>query len=240
MNNLDAINRRQSRRAYQTTPIAPDKVLKLNSLIQEYNAQSGLSIQLIEDGKEAFRGLNITYGMFSGIQSFIAMIGKKSDSNLYEKLGYYGELLVLEATKLGLGTCWIGATFNRKKCPCELQEDENLILIISIGNTLEKKTFKENTIYKLVHRRTKSAEQLYTADGTTPEWFLAGMKTVQKAPSAMNAQPVHFEYKNGVVTAEVSNSNGYQLIDLGIAKSHFEIAAGGKFELGNKGAFVKA
>ena len=240
MNNLEAINERQSRRAYLVTPIAPDNTLKLNNLIKEYNALSGLTIQFIEDGKEAFHGLNISYGMFRGVQSFIAIVGKKDDNNLLEKTGYYGELLVLEATKLGLGTCWIGGTFNRKKCPCTLQEDETLVLIISIGNVIAKKTFKENTIYKLVHRRTKSVEQLYTADGIVPGWFLAGMTAVQKAPSAMNAQPVHFEYKGGLATAAVSLTNHYQLIDLGIAKAHFEIAADGKFENGNKGAFIKA
>ena len=239
MNEIDAINMRQSRRSYQSTPIAPDKRLKLRAIIEEYNQESGLSIQLIEQGKEAFQGLNVSYGMFSGVQSFFAMVGKKSDPNLKEKIGYYGELLVLESTKLELGTCWIGATYNHKKCPCVLDEDESLVLIITVGNVNQKKSFKENIIYKVTHRRTKTIEQLTLTDSPLPEWFIEGMEAVKKAPSAMNLQPVLFQFKNGVVTAKVSNTENHQLIDLGIAKAHFELGACGKFEFGNNAPFKK-
>ncbi|MCL1873280.1 MAG: hypothetical protein FWF85_04100, partial [Clostridiales bacterium] len=34
-----------------------------------------------------------------------------------ERLGYYGELWLLQATALGLATCWVGGTFKRKLCP---------------------------------------------------------------------------------------------------------------------------
>jgi len=239
MNEIDAINLRQSRRSYQSTAIAPNKCQKLRACIDKYNLESGLSIQLIEQGKEAFQGLNVSYGMFSGVQSFFAMVGKKSDPDLKEKIGYYGELLVLEATKLELGTCWIGATYNRKKCPCVLEKDESLILIITVGNVNLKKTFKENLIYKATHRRTKTIEQLTLTDGPAPEWFMEGMEAVKKAPSAMNLQPVLFQFKEGVVTAKISNTENHQPIDLGIAKAHFELAAGGKFEFGNNAIFQK-
>jgi nitroreductase len=239
MTDLDAIELRQSRRTYLNTPIAVSSLRKLKAAIDEYNQLSGLSIQFIDDGHEAFQGINISYGMFHGVRSFIAIVAKTSDQNAKEKAGYYGELLVLKATKLGLGTCWVGGSFNRKHCPCKVLSDEALLIIITIGNVADRKDLKENIIYKLVRRHTKSLEELYSSDTPVPDWFLKGMKAVQKAPSANNRQPVYFSYKSGIVTAQVKSTDNHEQINLGIAKAHFEIGAGGKFELGNVAVLIK-
>lgn len=239
MTDLEAIELRQSRRSYLDTRVSLDSIRRIKAAIENYNRLSGLSMQFIEDGHEAFQGFNLTYGMFSGVRSFIAIIGEVSDAYADEKAGYYGELLVLEATKLGLGSCFVGGTFNRKHCPCTIKDNERLVIIIPIGNVEAKKGFKENTIYKLVHRHTKAAQELYSSDTQVPGWFLEGIKAVQKAPSAMNRQPVHFTYQSGAVTAEVSKPESHEAIDLGIAKAHFELAAGGRFSFGNKAPFKK-
>ncbi len=239
MNHLEAIDLRQSRRAYLPQPIDSTQLIKLKSEIEQCNKESALSIQLVEDGSEAFSGFNLGYGMFQGVRSYFALVGTTSDEHLREKAGYFGEKLVLEATKLGLGTCWVGGTFNRNRCACTVHEDETLALIITVGPIPAKKPFRENAIYKLAHRGTKSLEQLYTSDIPAPDWLINGMRCVQKAPSAVNLQPVLFHYEQGDLWAEVKNSNSYQLVDLGIAKLHFELGSGkGTFELGNRGKFI--
>lgn len=239
MNDIEAIELRQSRRSYLTFPLEASTIEYFNTLIKEYNKQSGLSIQLIEDGKASFKGFSPAYGLFHGVQSYFAMVGKSSDPHLNEKIGYYGALLVLEATKLGLGTCFVAATYNRDRCKCKVEAGEELICLITVGHVNENKGFKERTIYKMVHRKSKSIEQLYTSEGTVPDWFIQGMKAVQKAPSAMNQQPVQFQYKENIVTANVADASGHLGIDLGIAKLFFEKAAQGKFEFGNDAPFSK-
>ena len=63
------------------------------------------------------------------------------------------------------------------------------------------------------------------------------MEAVRLAPSAMNRQPVFFELKNGVVTARVSPS-AWAPVDLGVAKAHFDLAAGpGHWAWGSGAAF---
>ncbi len=238
MTNLEAIARRISRRSYLGTPIAPEQVNALRALIDGCNTKSGLHIQFIEDGSKAFKGLSKSYGMFSGVRSLLALVGKKADAHLEEKLGYYGELLVLEATKLGLGTCWVGGTFDAKSCPCELGTDERLACVIPIGNVPSDTTRKEKTILGLVHRKARPLEYFYTADTALPDWFIEGVKAVQRAPSAINRQPVHLYYKDGVATATLRGDGNP--IDLGIAKLHFELAAGGSFAMGNNAIFTKA
>lgn len=70
-------------------------------------------------------------------------------------------------------------------------------------------------------------------------WFLSGMETVMRAPSAINLQPVMFTVDKCVITAHVSEKRTTDLVDLGIAKLHFEIASHGTFTLGNGGEFKK-
>ena len=60
------------------------------------------------------------------------MIGKKSD-DLDEKLGYYGERLVLEAQALGLNTCWVGLTYSKQAEHLTIGKDEKLVCVIALG-----------------------------------------------------------------------------------------------------------
>jgi len=234
MNTLEAISIRKSRRSYISTSIDTNIVSHFEELIKEYNAKEKLHIQFIKEGSEPFRGLKNSYGMFSGVQSFFALAGPKDDENSREKLGFYGELLVLEATKYNLGTCWVGGTYNKKLCPCNLNDNEELFCVIIVGNVEEKTSFKENAIYKLAHRSTKPIEALYSSKENVPSWFIEGMKAVQKAPSAINKQPVNFSLLNGIVTASVPDKAAHERFDLGIAKAHFEIATQrGTWEWGN-------
>lgn len=235
---MEIINKRKSRRDYLLTEIDIDKVVRLESLIDEYNKKSGLSIEFLEDGSSAFNGIKKSYGMFKNVRSLIVLKGDKDDISLKEKIGYFGELLVLEATRLSLGTCWVGGTFDRDSLEREF-ENEQVVAVIPIGNVKETSGVKENLIYKLVHRKTKSIEEMYTSDEKVADWFLKGMEAVQKAPSTRNTQKVIFEYKEGIVKASVPETYVFDLVDLGIAKAHFELVAGGTFEIGNNGVFTK-
>jgi nitroreductase len=237
MDYLEVIEQRRARRSYLETPVDKEKLDHLSSLIKRYNEEADLSITLVLDGTQAFGSFKKSYGMFKNVRSLIALIGKKQDPNQKEKLGYYGELLVLEATNLGLGTCWVGGTFDRGSKFVDIKQDEELVCVIPIGNIGQEKTFKEKLIHKMSHRKSKSIEELFKSDSPIPQWFMDGMKAVQKAPSAFNLQPVKFEYKNGKVTAFVEDTRF--LTDLGIAKAHFSLTAGGSFEFGNHGDFHK-
>lgn len=237
MTNIEAIDNRRSRRLYLQTPIEGEKLMVLQQLIDLYNQKSGLSIRFVEDGSAAFDGLRKSYGLFSGVRSLLAMIGKREDVDLKEKLGYYGELLVLEATKMDLGACWVGGTFDRNSHIVTLADDEVLVCVIPIGNT-EELSFREKMVHQMVARKSKTIGEMLISDVKVPGWISDGLKAVQKAPSAVNHQPVRFEFKAGVLKASVEDDGKFNLVDLGIAKAHFEIAANGYFKTGNEGEFV--
>jgi nitroreductase len=237
----EAINTRCSRRTYLPKPVDYGCINKLRSLIDEYNQKAGLNMQLALNHSEAFDGLLKSYGMFKGAKNYIGLIESENDPFSREKLGYYGELLVLEATDMRLGTCWVGGTFDRKRCPFVLSDHEKITCVITFGNVPSERSMREKLIFSMTHRKSKTADELYEADAPLPGWFRSGINAVQKAPSAVNRQPVKFAYKNNIVTASVKDINTSSMaLDLGIAKLHFELGAGGGiWEWGNGAVFQK-
>ena len=234
---LESIDERRSRRLYLNKPIEASQISKINTLIERYNVESGLSIRFVEDGSAAFNSFRKSYGLFSGVRSLLVLAGPKDDPFLKEKAGYFGEMLVLEATMLGLGTCWVGGTFDTKNISEQLSNVEELVCVIPIGY-VETLSFKEKMVHQMVAGKSKSIEQLLQSDTKLPEKILDGMKAVQKAPSAANRQPVRFQYENGQLKAFTNDDGKFNLVDLGIVKAHFNLATGGRFELGNAAQFI--
>ncbi|MCL2031026.1 MAG: nitroreductase family protein [Oscillospiraceae bacterium] len=239
---LRAIEDRRSRRKYVPERLPPSAAEVLETFIAGLGEKENLKMRLVLDNGKAFNGLRRSYGMFFGVRNYIALIGDDSDRLRLEKLGYYGQWLILHATALGLGTCWVGGTFDRKLCPVETEDGESIACAITVGKTPPKLSVRERLLHRLTHRTSKTAEQMYTADGPVPEWFLSGMNAAQKAPSAVNRQPVTFAYRDGAVTASAEDINAAgAALDLGIAKLHFELGAGGgAWAFGNGAAFTKS
>lgn len=238
MNMREAINRRCSRRTYLPEYLREKDAKPLFQMIQEINREQGLHLQLITDEGNISK-IRMSYGMFKNVHGFIAMAGRKDDPNLKEKLGYYGEKLVLLATSAGLGTCWVGGTYKKDSCMCDIEPGESLEAVITVGYVEVDKRTKEKMISSFVKKKGKRAEQMLKTDDNIPDWIIQGMEMVEKAPSALNAQPVEFLWKNGKFTAGVNIKNGFEEIDLGIAKLHFELGTqkAGYWELGNGAAF---
>jgi nitroreductase len=240
MTDLQAIDRRTSRRSYAGTSLSQEDCDAMIAWTQWADQASGLSFMLMHDGREAFQGLHRSYGLFDGVRSVLLIKGSRQDSDRKEKAGYYGERIVLEATKRGLGTCWVGGTYRRSSIMPNVADEEELICVITIGNVEERRSFRETIIHGLTARRSKTVQELVESDESLPEWFLRGIHAVQKAPTAVNSQKFIFTYQNGKVSAHVPDRSMFDLVDLGIGKLHFEIGSeAGHFAPGNHGEFIK-
>lgn len=219
MNIEEAIDTRFSVRNYNDKPLQADVITTLNKKITECNTLSGLHIQLVTDEPKAFNGI-MSYGKFSGVRNYIVMAGRKSDSFEYN-IGYYGEQLVLLAQQLGLGTCWVGLTYKKVKGTFTLAEGEKVACVIAIGY--------HDSAYRC--HKSKDVKDVSNADEDTPQWFINGVTSALKAPTAINQQKFFFEYiknPNGkplVAARRRFSLAGYTKLDLGIACLHFEIGA---------------
>ncbi len=218
---INAIPLRHSVRRYKSVPLSEEIVETLRKEIEECNQASGLHIQLVTNEKRAFTGL-LAYGSFSGVENYLVMVRKK-DALSGEKVGYYGERLVLTAQSMGLNTCWVGLSYRNVKGYYEVGSDEKVACMIAIG-------YGET---QGVTHKIKTINQVSNASEQTPEWFARGVEAALLAPTAINQQKFSFEYlgNNGgslpVVKANRGSSAvGYTHIDLGIAKFHFETVVG--------------
>ena len=221
MNLIEAIEARHSVRKYIVKPIPQEIIDTLQAKVEECNKLGNLHIQLVTNEPKAFKG-KMAYGTFSGVTNYFAMVGAKAD-DLAERIGYYGEQLVLLAQTLGLNTCWVGLTYNKVKEAYSVEDNEKLCCMIALGYGNEPgRTMKRKTV-----------EQVSNVSDTTPKWFHDGVVAALLAPTAVNQQKFHFEYL-GTQTDNIHRVKaekgfsllGYTRIDLGIAKLHFEIGAG--------------
>ena len=216
----EAIKARHSVRKYIDKPIDENLIKILQEKVDECNEVGNLHIQLVTNEPKAFKG-KMAYGTFSGVSNYFVMVGKKSD-DLSERVGYYGEQLVLLAQTLGLNTCWVGLTYNNIKEAYEKGNDEKLCCMIALG-------YGDDPGRNL---KRKTVQQVSNASGITPAWFKKGVEAALLAPTAVNQQKFSFEYvgmKNNrhIVKASKGFSLiGYTKMDLGITKLHFEIGAG--------------
>ena len=127
----EAIVARHSVRQYKEKPIEASVIERLNEEIALCNKEGRLHIQLVVDEPKAFGGSNaFTYGKFSGVSNYLAMVGPKGAD---EAIGYYGEHLVLLAQTLGLNSCWVGLTFKKQPDQYTIADGEKLHCVIALG-----------------------------------------------------------------------------------------------------------
>lgn len=217
---LEAIDARHSVRRYISRPLEREAVDCLRAKIDECNSKGNLHIQLVLNERKGFSGM-LAYGSFSGVENYIVMAGRRAD-DLDERVGYYGEQIVLLAQQLGLGTCWAGLSYRKVKGAYALDSEEKVACMISLG-------YSDDAGRK---HKCKSVEDVSNAGVSTPEWFEQGVRAALKAPTAVNQQKFYIEYagvKDGrhcVRARRLFSMVGYTSMDLGIVKLHFEIGAG--------------
>jgi hypothetical protein len=160
-----------------------------------------------------------------------------------EALGYAFELLVLYAVSLGLGTCWLGGTFNRGAFAkaMSIKEGDLFPIISPVGTPLGEK----RTVDTLMRFIAKSAirkpwgdlffdggfQTPLTEDTAGP--YAVPLELVRLGPSASNRQPwrvvrtpeaYHF-YKAQFPGYASGLGFDIQRIDLGIAACHYHLSA---------------
>ncbi|QGT99286.1 Nitroreductase family protein [Candidatus Syntrophocurvum alkaliphilum] len=256
--NIDNIKNRTSVRTFINKEIETNKL----ELIQEYidinENKTGLfgnetKFKIVKGNINPNKKEKIgTYGFIKGTQTFIVGIMKKDKENNHLDYGYSFEKLILFLTGLDIGTCWLGASFNRNKITklVELQEDEIIPCITPIGYAENKMRFMEKAIRltaKSDHRKDWS--ELFFNTNLLPltknqaEKLEIPLEMIRLGPSASNKQPWRIIIDNEKVHFYLKRTPNYgkylaydiQMIDIGIACCHFQISSE---ELGLKGEWT--
>ena len=228
----EAIEARHSVRAYKDQPLSEEIVKVLEDEIVKLNREGQLHIQLICNEPKAFQGTMAKYGKFRNANNYLVMAGEKAE-DLDERVGYYGEHLVLLAQTLGLNTCWVGLSYSKVPGTYVLGEDEKIVCYIAIGyGETQGSGHKIKTVEQVSRSAVRTLGSSKNVSDITPSWFKKGVEAALLAPTAVNQQKFSFEYvgmsnnRHQVRAKRGFSMIGYTKMDLGIAKYHFEIGAG--------------
>lgn len=213
MTEIEAIQVRHSVRAYQNRKIEQEKVDQLKALIDIVNADGNLHLQFIEDADKTFKRILSKIMGLSSAPSVIACVGPDDDT-LDERIGYYGEKIVLAAQCMGLNTCWAG-TFQKNGVPAEIRAGERLVIVIAIG-------YGEN---QGKQRKSKAPEQVSSIQGARPDWFDFGVEMALRAPTAIIQQSFEIRLNEDGSVVFAGKGGPFSKVNLGIVKYNFTVGA---------------
>lgn len=229
------ITKRRSRRLFAPKPVDPDLLECLNTVCREFRPfTESRAVLVAKAPEEVFKGAIANYGKIKGAPAFIAFIGNRRDPHIHEKVGYVGEGIVLEATSLNLGTCWVGALFRPEVAAslATIKENENVFAVTPIGYVKEKWSLEEKimTGFGRTHKRKPLIELVTGMEELQwPMWVKAALEAARIAPSAVNRQPWRFHVELHSITISVDDLhdtyNISKRLDCGIAMLHIELAS---------------
>jgi len=203
----DLIGRRYSCRTYLERPIADEDKARLDGFMASRTAgplgsqaRFGL-IAAAPDDRQALRRLG-TYGFIKGATGFILGAVQRAPKDL-EDYGYLLEEVILYATAIGLGTCWLGGTFTRSTFVRRfggLKRGETMPAVVSTGYIGDDGTERIREREE-GSRRLPPAELFFEGEWGVPLAsagagryaaagpYAAALEAVRMAPSATNKQP---------------------------------------------------
>lgn len=252
MDIFEVIDRRQSVRTYNGKNLSLKNARSIKDRFEDNVGPFGteVGLKLVDLSRTSNRRLG-TYGVIKGARAYIGgrvPVGEKS----FEDFGFVMEKLVLHCTKLELGTCWLGGTYNRGAFAKELgvEKDEAAPAIVSVGVPSDK----SNIVHSVFKRTAKSTKRrpwnkLFYQDNYEKPLskkkagdFEKVLEAVRWAPSGSNKQPwriirhdgnYHFYLRR--TGSRIKMYKVIQLVDMGIAVCHFDLTAR---ELGLTGTWV--
>lgn len=231
-----AIQLRRSRRQFNGEPLHKEVLRQLLDFAEELNSSvNGFrAIIVTENPEKAFKGFIGAYGQVKNAPAYVAFIGEMSEANVQENCGFYGECFILEATALGLATCWIGGFFNQEvvQGQINLKAGEKVLAISPLGYVAKDYNLEEKLMSGLVgSRKRKSLATLCKglAEAKWPAWVRPSLEAARLAPSAVNRQPWRFEISENSIIVSVDSSNFAlgisKRLDCGIAMLHLQVGA---------------
>lgn len=227
MDLYDSIFYRKSIKKYSKNKIKQnllEEVRKIASELDPLDSEIGIEAHIVDRGEK----FQLIMGKLFKVKAphYIIITSEEKEGYL-ENIGYTIEKLVLEISGLGLGTCWVGAPFEKNlvKEFIELNEDHTPVILVAVGYADEReKIFRASTDEFKRHNLSRIAKNV-------DRKYKKLLEPVRLAPSTMNSQPwrfyqdkniLHMYRKKNVIK---SVSEYMNKIDMGIALRHFDISS---------------
>lgn len=256
MDILEIISRRMSVRNYQPEPVEAAEIQGLLDAGERAetltHAEFRFHVRSDEEMGGEIKGILGGYGKTIRAPHYIVLVARESENYLVDA-GYRFEQVILEATRRGLGTCWVASLFKETslRFALGLEESWRVVALTPIGRPTDQ-SFVNRAIRVAVRSSTrKPLGQIFfwqLHGGPLPASVLANerlmrvLEATRWAPSWKNRQPWRFIFTGREVLvykqmSHVYEGKDYHLLDCGIAMVHLHLAAmatgmGGRWELG--------
>jgi nitroreductase len=235
---IEAIRDRRSCRTFNPRPLEPRLLAAVQDLIRSplrgpFGGAARFS--LVDAGRRGEKRRRLgTYGFVQGAPAFLVGAIASGEYAL-EDYGWCMEKVVLELTRLGLGTCWLGGTFRRSAFAraAGLAAGEIIPAVSPVGlpeGTRSAIDVLASAVSGAWGR--KRWEELFLLSRKDAGEWAPCLDAVRAAPSAVNGQPwrVAMEAAAPVlhffrVSRALAERRALQKVDMGIAMCHFELAA---------------
>lgn len=238
----ETIRKRKSSRTYNQLLLSPADKTELEKFI--FENRKGINNEVIEfsivEREDSDNQLKINYGMIQGHKTFVLGASRANpDSRL--NYGYLMEKVVLKATEMGIGSCWVGYFDQSYFKEIILEAGFEIPSILIVGYAQEKQSAGERLVRLTIKaNKRKEWDQLFfnyqTKLPLNPEQiskYTDSLEMLRLAPSSGNTQPWRIFYDE--TTAEFHffkksinkryEEMGLHDIDLGISMAHFELTS---------------
>jgi len=242
MDIVNSIQQRRSCRTFTDESLNTSDRNELQGFIDSHKTGiNGESIDfLLVEKNETEVPMKIPYGLIRGNKTYI--LGKTNPTALAKtNYGYMLEKIVLKATEMKLGTCWVGLFDKEYFNDIELESNLDIPSILVIGYAKEKIPLKEKLIRKAVNAdKRKPWETLFfnyetgeSLEQQSVQPYIETLQMTRLAPSSGNTQPWRIFYSSAAnefhfykkPTNKSYEAKGMHDIDMGIAMSHFELVS---------------
>jgi len=246
---FEAAKKRTSVRSYSSRPVEETLRRDLENYIETvgsgpFGTKPRFKILDLEPlDKKELRGLG-TYGFIKGARLYI-LGAIKDRPGAMEDLGYCLEKIILKATSLDLGTCWLGGTFKRAAFAqkMDLEAGELLPAITPVGHPANETTPADRLVPLTVKSKKRKpwSELFFGPDGKAPLAekeagpYRDPLEAVRLGPSTSNRQPwriikdeagkFHLSLRENKIYNRILGKIRLQNIDMGIAMCHFAMVA---------------
>jgi len=251
---LEAISKRISVRSYEPDPVRVDELEEVRSVGERSEALTTTDMRFLlnTDGQmgREIKGLIGDYGKTIHAPHYIVLASREQEGYLTDA-GFRFEQMVLEATRKGLGTCWVGLMFKESSLRSTLDLDPSwrIMVLTPIGRPAA--SFASRALRTLAGSKArKPLDQIVfwqrhnaqlPANLLADERLVRVLEAARWAPSWMNRQPWRFILTDKeilVYKMKQQNREGkdYHFLDCGIAMAHLHLAAnalgmGGRWNL---------
>lgn len=217
----DLIVKRKSIRKYDMAALNISELDDIQKIIEK------IKLLIPDKGKIDFRIIGYdeffkkTQGIFRIKAPHYIILFSDGSEEAYKNIGYAGELIALELTRMDIGTCWLGGAKSGEAVDCG-----EYAISIAFGKPLEE--FRKNE----AEAKRKPLNEIAEGFNNEQQELL---KYVRLAPSAVNIQPWYFKCEQDKIHVFRTQARDFknilmktllrrmQKIDIGIAISHFSL-----------------